>query len=150
MAKDNDGLLISAGLDITQTLVNIHDDIKKLNVLLVNDKNARARIVGGLNLAETTRLIYTNLATISKGLKLDIGNIDLTNANAGLNSSLRNIQDKISKSIKIAPQVDTSNIDSLVKIFRSAFDIKSLNSNAKSELDALMTNFNTSELSGMT
>lgn len=149
MAKDNDGLLISAGLDISQTLVNIQKDIQKLNVQLASDKNARARIVGGLNLAETTRLINANLATISKGLKLDIGNIDLANANAGLNSSLRNIQDKISKSIKIAPQVDTSNIDSLVKIFRSAFDIKSLNSNAKSELDALMTNFNTSALSGM-
>lgn len=90
MAKDNDGLLISAGLDISQTLVNIQKDIQKLNIELKNDKNARARIVGELNLAETTRLINANLETVSKGLKLDIGNVNIGNAANSLTSNLGN------------------------------------------------------------
>lgn len=90
MAKDNDGLLISAGLDISQTLVNIQKDIQKINVELKNDKNARVRIVGGLNLAETTRLINANLATVSKGLKLDIGNVNIGSATNNLTSNFGN------------------------------------------------------------
>lgn len=116
MAKDNDGLLISAGLDIQPTLKNIKDDIeKKLNPELKNDKNTRARIVGGLNIAETTRLINANLATISKGLKLDIGNVGLTNSGAGLNNSIKIIQDKISSSVKETARARQTNVQATDK-----------------------------------
>ena len=49
MAKDTDGLLLTASLDIDGTYKKIkEEDIAKLNAKLANDNSVRVKIVGGL------------------------------------------------------------------------------------------------------
>ena len=116
MAKDTDGLLLSASLDINKTANNIKkEDINKINAILANDDSARVKIVGGLNLSKTQSLIQSQIATISKNLKLNIGSIDTSGFNTqnitdGLNNiqtqtnqvanSLTNLADKFKRPIK--------------------------------------------------
>ena len=57
MAKDTDGLLLTASLDIDGTYKKIkEEDITKLNAKLANDNSARVKIVGGLDLNKTQSL----------------------------------------------------------------------------------------------
>ena len=116
MAKDTDGLLLSASLDINKTANNIKkEDINKINAILANDDSARVKIVGVLDLSKTQSLIQSQIATISKNLKLNIGSIDTSGFNTqnitdGLNNiqtqtnqvanSLTNLADKFKKPIK--------------------------------------------------
>lgn len=124
MAKDTDGLLLTASLDIEGTYEKIKkEDITKLNAKLANDNSARVKIVGGLDLNKTQSLIQSQIATISKNLKLNIGQIDtsgfntknvandLENIQAQTNqvaNSLTNLADKFKKPIK--PVLDTSGL----------------------------------------
>lgn len=123
MAKDTDGLLLTASLDISKTVENIKENIKKLNTVLASDNSARVKIVGGLDLNKTQSLIQSQMATISKNLKLNIGQIDtsgfntknvandLENIQAQTNqvaNSLTNLADKFKKPIK--PVLDTSGL----------------------------------------
>lgn len=123
MAKDTDGLLLTASLDISKTVENIKENIKKLNTVLANDNSARVKIVGGLDLDKTQSLIQSQMTTISKNLKLNIGQIDtsgfntknvandLENIQAQTNqvaNNLTNLADKFKKPIK--PVLDTSGL----------------------------------------
>ena len=123
MAKETDGLLLTASLDISKTVENIKENIKKLNTVLASDNSARVKIVGGLDLNKTQSLIQSQMATISKNLKLNIGQIDtsgfntknvandLENIQAQTNqvaNSLTNLADKFKKPIK--PVLDTSGL----------------------------------------
>ena len=70
MAKDTDGLLLTASLDIEGTYEKIKkEDITKLNAKLANDNSARVKIVGGLDLNKTQSLIQSQIATIRAYLK---------------------------------------------------------------------------------
>ena len=117
MAKDTDGLLLTASLDISKTVENIKENIKKLNTVLASDNSARVKIVGGLDLNKTQSLIQSQMATISKNLKLNIGQID-TNS---LNTALSNVQNKVigtNNGLTIKPTVDGKIIedtDALIK-----------------------------------
>lgn len=123
MAKDTDGLLLTASLDISKTVEIIKENIKKLNTVLASDNSARVKIVGGLDLNKTQSLIQSQISTISKNLKLNIGQIDtsgfntknvandLENIQAQTNqvaNSLTNLADKFKKPIK--PVLDTSGL----------------------------------------
>lgn len=124
MAKDTDGLLLTASLDIDGTYKKIkEEDIAKLNAKLASDNSARVKIVGGLDLNKTQSLIQSQISTISKNLKLNIGQIDtsgfntknvandLENIQAQTNqvaNSLTNLADKFKKPIK--PVLDTSGL----------------------------------------
>lgn len=117
MAKDIDGLFLSGSLNIQQTANNIKEEIKKLNVILDSDKSARVKIVGGLNLDKTQSLIQSQIATISKNLKLNIGQIDTSS----LNTVLSNVQNKVigmNNGLSIKPVIDGKIIedtDTLIK-----------------------------------
>ena len=118
MAKDTDGLFLTASLDIDGTYKKIkEEDITKLNAKLANDNSARVKIVGGLDLNKTQSLIQSQIATISKNLKLDISSIDTSS----LNTTLSNVQNKIigtNNGLTIKPTVDGKIIedtDTLIK-----------------------------------
>jgi len=118
MAKDTDGLLLTASLDIEGTYEKIKkEDITKLNAKLANDNSARVKIVGGLDLNKTQSLIQSQIATISKNLKLNIGQIDTSS----LNTALSNVQNKVigtNNGLTIKPTVDGKIIedtDALIK-----------------------------------
>lgn len=106
MAKDTDGLLLTASLDIDGTYKKIkEEDIAKLNAKLANDNSARVKIVGGLDLNKTQSLIQSQIATIGKNLKLNIGQIDTSS----LNTALSNVQNKVigtNKGLSIKPVID--------------------------------------------
>ena len=88
MAKETDGLLLTASLNIEETANIIKkEDITKLNAKLANDDTARVKIVGGLDLSKTQSLIQSQIATISKNLKLNIGQIDTS----GLNTDRKSV-----------------------------------------------------------
>ena len=118
MAKDTDGLLLTASLDIDGTYKKIkEEDIAKLNAKLANDNSARVKIVGGLDLNKTQSLIQSQIATIGKNLKLNIGQIDTSS----LNTALSNVQNKVigtNNGLTIKPTVDGKIIedtDTLIK-----------------------------------
>ena len=118
MAKDTDSLLLTASLDIDGTYKKIkEEDIAKLNAKLANDNSARVKIVGGLDLNKTQSLIQSQIATIGKNLKLNIGQID-TNS---LNTALSNVQNKVvgtNNGLSIKPVIDGKTIedtDALIK-----------------------------------
>lgn len=117
MAKDNDGLFLTASLNISQTADNIKEEIKKLNNILANDKSAQVKIIGGLDLNETQSLIQSQIATIGKNLKLNIGQIDTSE----LNNSVLNIKNKVfgtNDGLVIKPSVDgkaVTDIENLIK-----------------------------------
>lgn len=118
MAKDTDGLLLTASLDIDGTYKKIKDeDIAKLNAKLANDNSAKVKIVGGLDLNKTQSLIQSQISTISKNLKLNIGQIDTSS----LNTALSNVQNKVigtNNGLTIKPTVDGKIIedtDALIK-----------------------------------
>ena len=106
MAKDTDGLLLTASLDIDGTYKKIkEEDIAKLNAKLANDNSARVKIIGGLDLNKTQSLIQSQIATIGKNLKLNIGQIDTSS----LNTALSNVQNKVigtNKGLSIKPVID--------------------------------------------
>lgn len=106
MAKGTDGLLLTASLNIEETANIIKkEDIAKLNNKLANDDTARVKIVGGLDLNKTQSLIQSQIATIGKNLKLNIGQIDTS----GLNTALNNVQNKIvgtNNGLSIKPTID--------------------------------------------
>lgn len=123
MAKDTNGLLLTASLDISKTVENIKENIKKLNTVLANDNSARVKIVSGLDLNKTQSLIQSQIATIGKNLKLNIGQIDTSGFNTKnvandleniqtqtnqVSNSLTNLADKFKKPIK--PVLDTSGL----------------------------------------
>lgn len=97
MAKDTDGLLLTASLDIEGTYEKIKkEDIAKLNAKLANDNSARVKIVGGLDLNKTQSLIQSQMATISKNLKLNIGQIDTSGFNAkNITNDLKNVEAQV-------------------------------------------------------
>lgn len=118
MAKDTDGLLLTASLDIDGTYKKIkEEDIAKLNAKLANDNSVRVKIVGGLDLNKTQSLIQSQIATIGKNLKLNIGQIDTTS----LNTALSNVQNKVigtNNGLTIKPVIDGKIIedtDALIK-----------------------------------
>ena len=117
MAKDTDGLLLTASLDISKTVEIIKENIKKLNTVLASDNSARVKIVGGLDLNKTQSLIQSQISTISKNLKLNIGQIDTS----GFNTALSNVQNKVigtNNGLTIKPTVDGKIIedtDTLIK-----------------------------------
>lgn len=96
MAKDTDGLLLTASLDISKTVENIKENIKKLNTVLANDNSARVKIVGGLDLNKTQSLMQSQMATISKNLKLNIGQIGTSGFNSS-NNDIKKYSDLIDK-----------------------------------------------------
>lgn len=118
MAKDTDGLLLTASLDIDGTYKKIKgEDIAKLNAKLANDNSTRVKIVGGLDLNKTQSLIQSQIATIGKNLKLNIGQIDMSS----LNTALSNVQNKVigtNNGLTIKPVIDGKIIedtDTLIK-----------------------------------
>lgn len=118
MAKDTDGLLLTASLDIDGTYKKIkEEDIAKLNAKLANDNSARVKIIGGLDLNKTQSLIQSQIATIGKNLKLNIGQIDTSS----LNAALSNVQNKVigtNNGLTIKPVIDGKIIedtDTLIK-----------------------------------
>lgn len=115
MAKDTDGLLLTASLDIDGTYKKIKgEDIAKLNAKLANDNSARVKIVGGLDLNKTQSLIQSQISTISKNLKLNIGQIDTSglnsvqNATQNITTNLKAVQTQVQTTVKSVHDISTA------------------------------------------
>lgn len=70
---DNDKLYIEASLNIKQTFANVIKDIDELNKMLQGNNGKYVEILGKLDISKTTKLIQSQMLSLSKGLKLDIG-----------------------------------------------------------------------------
>lgn len=96
----------------------VKDDIPKLNNVLANDNKAHAKIIGELDLNKTQKKIQSQLATISKNLKIDIGGLNVTS----IQSSIKAAEKQITSSVKNIKH-EIQNIDTtLAETFKAGFN----------------------------
>lgn len=101
-------------LDISK----VKDDIPKLNNVLANDNKAHAKIIGGLDLSKTQKKIQSQLATISKNLKIDIGGLNVTS----IQNSIKVTEKQVTSSVKNIKH-EIQNIDTtLAETFKAGFN----------------------------
>lgn len=96
----------------------VKDDIPKLNNVLANDNKAHAKIIGELDLNKTQKKIQSQLATISKNLKIDIGGLNATS----IQSSIKVAEKQVTSSVKNIKH-EIQNIDTtLAETFKAGFN----------------------------
>lgn len=96
----------------------VKDDIPKLNNVLANDNKAHAKIIGELDLNKTQKKIQSQLATISKNLKIDIGGLNVTS----IQSSIKATEKQVTSSVKNIKH-EIQNIDTtLAETFKAGFN----------------------------
>ena len=96
----------------------VKDDIPKLNNILANDNKAHAKIIGELDLNKTQKKIQSQLATISKNLKIDIGGLNVTS----IQSSIKAAEKQVTSSVKNIKH-EIQNIDTtLAETFKAGFN----------------------------
>lgn len=96
----------------------VKDDIPKLNNVLANDNKAHAKIIGELDLNKTQKKIQSQLATISKSLKIDIGGLNVTS----IQSSIKAAEKQVTSSVKNIKH-EIQNIDTtLAETFKAGFN----------------------------
>lgn len=96
----------------------VKDDIPKLNNILANDNKAHAKIIGELDLNKTQKKIQSQLATISKNLKIDIGGLNVTSIQSGIKAAEKQVTSSV-KNIKHEIQnIDTT----LAETFKAGFN----------------------------
>lgn len=96
----------------------VKDDIPKLNNVLANDNKAHAKIIGELDLNKTQKKIQSQLATISKNLKIDIGGLNATS----IQSSIKAAEKQVTSSVKNIKH-EIQNIDTtLAETFKAGFN----------------------------
>lgn len=96
----------------------VKDDIPKLNNILANDNKAHAKIIGELDLNKTQKKIQSQLATISKNLKIDIGGLNVTS----IQSSIKVAEKQVTSSVKNIKH-EIQNIDTtLAETFKAGFN----------------------------
>lgn len=111
-----DGLKIRVPVELDTSKVK--DDIPKLNNVLANDNKAHAKIIGELDLNKTQKKIQSQLATISKNLKIDIGGLNVTS----IQSSIKAAEKQVTSSVKNIKH-EIQNIDTtLAETFKAGFN----------------------------
>ncbi len=96
----------------------VKDDIPKLNNVLANDNKAHAKIIGELDLSKTQKKIQSQLATISKNLKIDIGGLNVTS----IQNSIKVAEKQVTSSVKNIKH-EIQNIDTtLAETFKAGFN----------------------------
>lgn len=96
----------------------VKDDIPKLNNVLANDNKAHAKIIGELDLGKTQKKIQSQLATISKNLKIDIGGLNVTS----IQNSIKVAEKQVTSSVKNIKH-EIQNIDTtLAETFKAGFN----------------------------
>lgn len=96
----------------------VKDDIPKLNNILANDNKAHAKIIGELDLSKTQKKIQSQLATISKNLKIDIGGLNVTS----IQNSIKVAEKQVTSSVKNIKH-EIQNIDTtLAETFKAGFN----------------------------
>ena len=96
----------------------VKDDIPKLNNVLANDNKAHVKIIGELDLSKTQKKIQSQLATISKNLKIDIGGLNVTS----IQNSIKVAEKQVTSSVKNIKH-EIQNIDTtLAETFKAGFN----------------------------
>ena len=94
------------------------EDVPKLNNDLANNKKAQAKIIGGLDLAKTQAKIQSQISTISKNLKIDIGLVNT----ASIQKSMEAVEKSVDKTVQNV-SYKIKNIDTtLANTFKTAFN----------------------------
>lgn len=118
MPKDNDGLFISASLNIEQTVVNVEDDILKLNDILSKNDKGKVKLTSELDINKTQTAIQSQLSNISKKIKLNIDGLNLD----AIQTDMKNIERQMDKSVQNI-NYKIKNIDTTIAdTFKTAFN----------------------------
>ena len=95
-----------------------NEDVPKLNNDLANNKKAQAKIIGGLDLSKTQAKIQSQISTISKNLKIDIGLVNT----ASIQKSMEAVEKSVDKTVQNV-SYKIKNIDTtLADTFKTAFN----------------------------
>lgn len=146
MAKDNDGLLVSAGLDIDTTLHNIAKDIKdKINPALKSEEY-KVQLNAKLD-DDVLSNIQRQISDMSKNLKLDLNIGNINNGGAGaitaINSELKAVQTQaVQTAIAIGEisKTDISN-DTLDKVIKEFGVVKNISNEFRNNLKNSLLEF---------
>ena len=127
MARNND-LVVTAGLNIDASVAQIEKDLKQVNDRLSADH--ALEIIANVDLSKTTQRIQSQLTTISKNLKLDIGGFtfdkNIDNAVSVIQNSLSNIKTGIKIPVNIDENAIENVSDSLKNLGLESKDIERL------------------------
>lgn len=108
MARNND-LVVTAGLNVEASVEQIERDLKQVNDKLSADH--ALKIIANVDLSKTTQRIQSQLTTLSKNLKLDIGKIDVGTNVTSVVSEMHNALSNTNTNFKI--NVDESALDNM-------------------------------------
>lgn len=104
---DDNRIEIVARLDTSRAaVVKIEADLSKITDQL--NKDQALKITASVNLSKTTQRINSQLATISKNLKLDIGNIQVSANTSNVVSQMNNISVAANKTKQSVQEVNQS------------------------------------------
>lgn len=125
MARNND-LVVTAGLNIEASVAQIEKDLKQVNDRLSADH--ALKIIANIDLSKTTQRINSQLATISKNLKLDIPKVEIgTNISNTTNNIMSGIQ---KESEQVAKSIDnvSNSLRNLADTYTKTFTARTTNS----------------------
>lgn len=99
-------IVITASLDFTTSTTNIRNDLKNIADKINADKVFK--IIVNADLGKTQTRIQSQLNTISKNLKLDVGNINVGNVNTrNIVGGLQSVQKQAQQTAKSVHEINT-------------------------------------------
>ena len=138
-------IVITASLDFAISATNIRNDLKNIADKINADK--AFKVIVNADLGKTQTRIQSQLNTISKNLKLDVGNINVGNVNTrNIVGGLRNVQNQVEQTVNVI-----SNNSQKLDVFKESLRNMGMNStridsiaNAMRNLDVQITSINQS------
>ncbi len=134
MDNDNLEILIQAILslkDTTKSKNQILSELPKLEGQLQSDKNARIKIIAGLDVAKSKKLIQSQLATITNQANAPTINVGIS---AGNQSAVQNISAGL-KNVQAQAQQTASAVGKVAEAAQKAKDVGTIKVNQQNDLN---------------
>lgn len=110
MANDSK-IVITAGLQIPETVSTVEKELKVVGEKVSADR--ALKIVANVDLSKTTQRIQSQLATITKDLKLDISGVNVSSTVMQTVSAVQNSISKVGTNINIQPKIDSKAVENV-------------------------------------
>ncbi len=110
MANDSK-IVITAGLQIPETVSTVEKELKVVGEKISADR--ALKIVANLDLPKTTQRIQSQLATLTKDLKLDISGVNVNSTVMQTISAVQNSISKVGTNINIQPKIDSKAVENV-------------------------------------
>lgn len=110
MANDSK-IVITAGLQVPETVSTVEKELRVVGEKVSADR--ALKIVANVDLSKTTQRIQSQLATITKDLKLDISGVNVNSTVMQTVSAVQNSISKVGTNINIQPKIDSKAVENV-------------------------------------